>query len=1289
MKASLAPRCPWRCRSHAALLAASLAMYCLAAPRATAQVSGAFGVKFGFPSTRNAYAAGTNNLTLPSNAKAGVVPLANWNNLLPNDPPAANRCWTGLRDSAGTLTPVSLTTSGINTGGSLNTQETNCLNAGLMFDWWGISGKSAEPTLDDGVTCTFSNLPAGSYYDIYIYLPSRQGLAQYAHLTADAGASRYYFTEFTPRWSCSTGFYTGTALDPNDDYPFVDFLKLPSAATGADGTLTLLLTPESTGTVGLAGVQVVPVSPMSLLEQPANVTAYAHAQASFSVRLSGGAWPISYEWRKVAEGATNIIQGATNATLVIPAVDVPNSGERYFALATDALGQQLTSGQAALSVVPGSPQALSIQFLPGAPFHTPNQPLAADDSTGVFPATHWDARTVVIPGDGTWSTNAFADLHDQEGRVSSVKLEVLGASDGWRAADPSPDSAPITRLLNTFVRTANPGAAGTALGQGRLEFHLGNLQDSQNYDVYVYLLGAPDTHPNVDSTSGQAVYSGQEFGSVDQASHFVPCFNTSPTGPRNQANYVQLLNLQPARGSITVGVQYDPVLDVAAGANLGVCGLQVIQSDIDTIAPTVEKQPANQAVYANTPASFTLTAAGKPAPQITWYCVQHGLTNALPSATNDSCVIPAASAALDGAAYFAVLSNTAGEVVTSQATLTVAPGSPTGILSVQFQPKDLASVFTGLSASDDAGALPAGNWQVLPVQSDGSDQLFSLQDSRGIGTPAQLLLRGASASGYLSGPAPDAAPITRLLNTFVRYGFGPAWPSGPNLVGNGAMQLILTNLDDTRTYNAYVYLADDWPDDYAAVDAGAGHTNYLGPAWRTVNQFSNFVASVNQDGTAVPDRGNYVHLSGITPTGGVATLTINYLHPAGQHLGVGVCGFQWVEADADLVPIAITAQPLSQRVLTNTMATFAVRAVGSPIEYQWYVLHNGATNPLPGECGPALSTGVAESSTGDGYFVVASNLFGSVTSQVAVITAAHRVSPAVGRLQADQFFGKFPSATAALSVLSPKTAAPSPPDRTEYLSVFDDNQDLPENSGQRIFGWFTAPATGNYVFFLASADAAALWLSPNADPAYSCQLVQNQQWMSHLDWSLSNSASPEAGLASSGEWRSDRFQTNGGRSAFANLSGHWSPWPNLNRDGTIPLVGGNKYYIELDHFHGSGRQNAAVTYRVATAAEPVAGTPSRLVETMLSTLSAPDYSLPWPRPVIVSAEKLEGGFLLSGTNGLANAIYQVWSNTNAAAAASTWNMLATQRFDTAGRFSALVPWKPEEPRRFYRLEVLP
>jgi len=117
---------------------------------------------------------------------------------------------------------------------------------------------------------------------------------------------------------------------------------------------------------------------------------------------------------------------------------------------------------------------------------------------------------------------------------------------------------------------------------------------------------------------------------------------------------------------------------------------------------------------------------------------------------------------------------------------------------------------------------------------------------------------------------------------------------------------------------------------------------------------------------------------------------------------------------------------------------------------------------------------------------------------------------------------------------------PDHPDVTAQLANFEYGPNLGNNYGARVRGYICAPATGDYIFYLASDDQSELWLSTNEDPANIRRIAYVEGFV-------------------------------GFRSYFANLT---------QRSAAIHLVKGAKYYVETVHKEGTGADHLSVGWQM-------------------------------------------------------------------------------------------------------------
>jgi uncharacterized protein (DUF1800 family) len=114
------------------------------------------------------------------------------------------------------------------------------------------------------------------------------------------------------------------------------------------------------------------------------------------------------------------------------------------------------------------------------------------------------------------------------------------------------------------------------------------------------------------------------------------------------------------------------------------------------------------------------------------------------------------------------------------------------------------------------------------------------------------------------------------------------------------------------------------------------------------------------------------------------------------------------------------------------------------------------------------------------------------------------------------------------------------PTSVTALGSLDGGVDFGDNYGERIRGYFTAPATANYYFWIAGSDSAELWISNDNEPA-------NKVRRAYVVPSA-NPTPPPANGTSAHQWNVQSNQR--------------SPW--------LTLVAGQKYYLEILHKAGTG-----------------------------------------------------------------------------------------------------------------------
>ncbi len=116
----------------------------------------------------------------------------------------------------------------------------------------------------------------------------------------------------------------------------------------------------------------------------------------------------------------------------------------------------------------------------------------------------------------------------------------------------------------------------------------------------------------------------------------------------------------------------------------------------------------------------------------------------------------------------------------------------------------------------------------------------------------------------------------------------------------------------------------------------------------------------------------------------------------------------------------------------------------------------------------------------------------------------------------------------------------TPPNITTGFGALEGITNYANNYGERIRGYFTAPATGNYYFWIAGGDSAQLWISDDSEPVNKI---------------LRGWVTPTNNPTASGNKGTSPHQWN---------------LQTKQRSGWLALNAGQKYYLEILHKAGTG-----------------------------------------------------------------------------------------------------------------------
>jgi|GEM_PF-1085678 len=426
----------------------------------------------------------------------------------------------------------------------------------------------------------------------------------------------------------------------------------------------------------------------------------------------------------------------------------------------------------------------------------------------------------------------------------------------------------------------------------------------------------------------QTVTAGQT------ATFTVVAAGTAPLGyqwQKNGANIAGAVSASyttPATATTDSGSTFDVVVTNAAGTVTSAAATLTVNPA--PVAPTITTAPVNQTVTAGQTATFTVVAAGTAPLSYQWQ--KNGANIA--GAASASYTTPATTTTDSGSTFDVVVTNAAGTVTSTAATLTVntAPTITTAPVN-QTVTAGQTATFTVVAA----GTAPLGyQWQKNGANIAGAA-------SASYTTPATTTTdNGSTFDVVVTNTAGTATSSAATLTV------NPA-AVAPTITTPPANQTVTAGQTATFTVVAAgtAPLGYQWQKNGANI-AGAASASYTTPATTTTDSGSTFdVVVTNAAGTV---------------TSSAATLTVN---PAA-------------------VAPTITMAPVNQTVTAGQAATFTVVAAGTaPLSYQWQ--KNGAN--IAGAVSASYTTpATATTDSGSTFDVVVTNAAGTATSSAATLT---------------------------------------------------------------------------------------------------------------------------------------------------------------------------------------------------------------------------------------------------------------------------------------------------------------
>jgi Malectin domain/Immunoglobulin I-set domain len=375
----------------------------------------------------------------------------------------------------------------------------------------------------------------------------------------------------------------------------------------------------------LAAIEIVPATAATMPAisgQPSSMTVTTGQTAAFSVTAIGTA-PLSYQWRRA--GAA--ISGATSSAYTTAATTSADNGAQFGVVVSNSKGT-VTSGTATLTV-----NAAVV-----APTIT-SQPLSQAVTTGQT-ATFKVAATGTAPLTYQWQRGGVA--------ISGAK--------------------------NSTYTTA---ATVISDNGAQLRVVVSNSKSSATSNAARLTVNPTAVAPTVSSQpANRTVTAGQT------ATFSVTASGTSPLSYQWQRGGVAISGATSsayttaATTSSINGAQFRAVVSNSKGTATSNAATLTVNPAV--IAPAISSQPANQTATAGQTATFSVTASGTSPLSYQWQ-KNDSILNGATSATYTT---PATTSADNGARFAVGVSNAAGSVTSSDATLSVtAPSAAVDVIT--------------------------------------------------------------------------------------------------------------------------------------------------------------------------------------------------------------------------------------------------------------------------------------------------------------------------------------------------------------------------------------------------------------------------------------------------------------------------------------------------------------------------------------------------------------------------------------------------------------------------------
>ena len=360
----------------------------------------------------------------------------------------------------------------------------------------------------------------------------------------------------------------------------------------------------------------------SITTQPANQTVTAGQMATLNVIATGTA-PLSYQWRK---NSTNI-SGATAASYTTPTTTTSDNNSKFDVVVANSVSS-LTSAQATLTV----------NAAPAGPAIT-SQP----------------SNQTVVAG--------------QMATFSVVAAGTAPLSYQWRKNSANLNGATATSYTTSATTTSDNNAKFDVVVSNSVS-SVTSVQATLTVSAAPVAPTITTQPPNQTITAGQtATFNVVATGTAPLAYQWRK--NSANISGATAASYTT-----PAATTADNNATFDVVVTNSVSSVTSTPATLTVNSL--PAAPTITTPPANQTVTAGQTATFSVVAAGTAPLAYQWQKNGSDIT----SATSPSYTTPVTTTADSGELFRVVVSNTAGNMTSTSATLTVNPGTSNSSVDV-------------------------------------------------------------------------------------------------------------------------------------------------------------------------------------------------------------------------------------------------------------------------------------------------------------------------------------------------------------------------------------------------------------------------------------------------------------------------------------------------------------------------------------------------------------------------------------------------------------------------------